>query len=193
MLLPHPYAGDETVRLDAWGQLNIALEMPEETVSLFSVEWNLDDLAEWFADHKSAIANEAFPFHELNCSPASEESLAESLNRCSPVSPEVFEEQFLQRLEVLQGYASRHSLWSALPGIQMPAMVVGRNRGEGEISVDRVEAYQDMKGWAYAFDMDDFCTDLTEELRRFLLAWIATSNDPDVIERASSIRARLDA
>jgi hypothetical protein len=191
--LPHPFAGDETVRLEAWGRLDIVLEKTEEALDLFNLEWNLDDLAEWFADHKEAIATEPFPTGAANCALGAEESLADALERCSEWSSELPEDESLRRLAVLQDYAHRHSLQFALHGIQMPPVLVGCIRGGGEISLGHAEWYPAIEAWAYDFDMEDFCLHLTEELKLFLLAWRATSDEPDVVERANSILIRLDA
>src|SRR5207245_258186 len=83
--------------------------------------------------------------------------------------------------EPLKLYWRSHSLRAALPGARVPPIMIGRNHGEGEISL-RVLEGQNEDGeswereynaqWAYPFDMDDFCTHLHEELHHFLSSWM---------------------
>ncbi len=202
-LLPHPYAGDPSTRLEAWGRLVAYVITPNETIKLSEQEWNLDELAEWFIEHRTDLCNEGFPGFKNTSPPAADESLAQAIER-SYATGESLEgdalEQWMDNVrEPLRLYSERHSLSRALPGAGVPPIIIGCNREFGEISLYNQKDGSDTKPhlpgyygeWSYSIDMEVFLRDLRQALQHFLADWSARSTDPAVHARANNLIAQL--
>ncbi len=199
-----PLAGSLAVRLEAWGLLKVNLVVPNGQVTLLELEWNLDTLAEWYAEYQDAICYEVLPV--TICTPKSNESLAQAWYRCffedirgSDDINEESEHDFQRRVK-LQEYATRHFISTGLLGTTVPPIVIGLNRGVGEISLCIKEGDYICEGpddpmysqeWAFTFNMVDFRRNSHESMSQFLTSWLASSNDPLIHERANLLISQL--
>src|SRR5438477_11372870 len=89
-LLPHPYPEHSASRLEAWGHLTRPSVMPDSQLTLLEWEWNLDQLAEWFAEHQHDMCHGMLP---ERCSPDPDESIAHVLRRCPEFRETVDDEE----------------------------------------------------------------------------------------------------
>lgn len=157
-LKDYPYPNEVVGKHESWGRLLIKLETQQKQVTLLDWEWNLAELATWFAENHTALCKEMLNI-EGNV-PLPTESLAQALNRFQErdFAPD---EQLAEQnwLDQIFAYKEKHSLRFALRGAAISNIIIGLNHGSGEISVNT-----DKEEWAYSFDMIDFCTNLEKRL-----------------------------
>src|SRR5579862_9707181 len=87
-LLDHPYSNETDAHLEAWGWLSIWVLLQGQLagarqlrtpVPLFSVEWDLSELAEWFALHRATLHVTDLPSSEGYRALLPGESIAQAL------------------------------------------------------------------------------------------------------------------
>jgi hypothetical protein len=184
--LPHPYAEHHAAHLEAWGRVLLTITGPgTDTLTLLDTQWNLDALAEWFAEQRGALHHDALNIN--GHMPRPDESLAQARRR-------LLRRQFaeddgaLERWhDALWAYDEGHWLYRGFQGSRfVRGIVIGLNHGHGEIS-----RCDDEAEWVHAFDMDSFCRQMRRELMRFIAAWGAVSKRPDTRARAEVLLRRL--
>ncbi len=189
---------------DLWGQLSVIILTDGQVVLLLRTQSNLDALAEWFAKSEYALAHDKLSDKFLleGNQPTLEESLAVSLNKLQNRDfADDDEEAMFAWHDTLADYNRHHSLRVALEA-NVPNIIIGCNRGFGEISFTGDEDkesypqlpdfYADLKEWSYSFDMDDFVTDLRKELKSFLLEWASPLQNEAPRLHAKELLEQLD-
>ena len=157
-LKPFPYPNGHGSEAATWGQISIIISGDEEKV-LFVWQWNFDVLVEWFDNNRKILLSEELSI--CGSSPLPGESLAQAdLRLRNRDFPDDEDKAMSIWYEELQNYGARHSLIYALEGANVPDIIIGLNRGIGEISRS-----DDEEEWAYQFDMNTFCEDLAERLK----------------------------
>ena len=182
---PHPYPEDPGAHLEAWGQVLLVIGRAGRKDPLLDWQWDLALLAEWFTENQAALAGETLP--RSNRVDLRKYSIARALNllwqREFPDDDDAGADRWH---DLLYGYWRRHSLRSALPGARIPDIIIGCNRGQGEVS------RSDEGGeWAYQFDMDQFCKHLSGELTEFLREWGRHTPHDSARARAHELLAQL--
>ena len=211
-LLPHPYMSAPASRLEAWGALTVTLSAPSGDLILLSKEWDLDKVVQWFGDHQHSLCRETLPVDGDICVPEPTESLAQAHERCFArpypwdfiaegdeylyEDEEYFDDDVDDEADrwfgPLKEYLWRHSLAFALRGITIPNIIIGCNRGVGEISLSSHEGEPATHvEWAYQFHMGDFLSHIRSELNQFLDVWSDSSSDPDVHAYVRVLRAPI--
>ncbi len=177
----HPYPDEPETFLEAWGEILTVVQEEAATNELNGIQWDALCLLEWFAQNRTSIAFETFSV--LGERPYPDESLSEALIR-------IRLERFLEASEPkelvdrwskeYEGFFERHSLARGLPGSRMPNIVMGLNRGAGEISL----VDQNNK-WKYDFDMRTFWLDFRDEAQRFVLGSLGNNQNRARKERVA--------
>lgn len=199
-LLPHPYSGDFGADFEAWGALSISVTVNGKRVLLLRTQWNLDILAEWFAENQHVLCQQKLSLEGNEPLPG--ESLAQAESRLRDRNFADDEEEAADRwYDALSEYVESHSLRWALPGANIPGIVVGCNYGAGEISFrgnankekypQQPDFYADLGEWTYKFDMEDFLTNLRQDLQQFLSEWLATTQNSVARVRIKGILEQL--
>ena len=143
-LLEHPYPAVADAHLEVWGRLAIAVlvEGPKPPfdyqmqVPLFETQWDLAELAEWFALHKDALCDLTLPSGDSYPAVLPGESLAQALRRLTNREFAEHEQGEQDRwYEALYQYRTQHSLRFAQRGSRLPDIIIGCNYGAGEISL----------------------------------------------------------
>jgi len=183
---PNPYAEESQAYLDAWGQISIQIIEGDKSILLFTNQWDLALLAEWFADNQIRICKESLEFEGET--PLDSESLAEAMWRLHQrdFEPSQEAEEFKWFTD-LDDYWEHHNLRIGLIGSKIPNILIGCNHGVGEVSV-----YWGDDEWAYKFDMKGFILSFREEIRRFLTVWLSKNDNPEFQERIANILERID-
>lgn len=158
-LKPYPYPNDIIGRAESWGRISINVVRDTQEIPLLNSEWILVLFAAWFAGNKDNLSHETLSIAGNNSLPS--ESLAQALNRLQRDFAESEEEAKYQWFSSLFEFRQRHSLRCALRGAAIPDIIIGYNRGSGEISLS-----EENEEWSYQFDMNDFCLDLQRKLER---------------------------
>jgi hypothetical protein len=186
-LLPHAYPEHPGAYLEAWGRIAIGVEVNGSHVTLLDHQWDLVLLAEWFAEHQTALCHD--PLVIEGHAPLPGESLAQALNRLQDRDFEEHEEELADRwFDALFAYREVHWLRFGLRGAAIPDIVIGCNHGTGEISLSDEDTE-----WAYPIDMETFCRDLRQGLRDVLTQWSRTSQNSIVRARAGKLLQALES
>lgn len=188
-LKDHPYPQEPSSRFEAWGHLAVTVLIDGEPVSLFETEWDLYLLAKWYIGCHAPSSDQklVLSINEQQFSPLPGESLAQALTRLQQRDfPEGEEDDEEYWFTTLFSFRRRHSLRFALRGANIPDIIIGCNRGVGEISLS-----SDQSHWAYNFEMNDFDLDLRPKLARFLNQWLASRSDPFVHSHLNTLLERL--
>jgi hypothetical protein len=180
---PHPYPEAPEAPLEAWGEVSIDIIRGDETIHIFSTQWDLAELAEWFVENQKAIYGEQLVMGEER--PLPSESIVQALIRFYDKEFVDSDEEELNWGEALDGFLYRHSLWYGLPGSKMPNIILACHNNTGEIS-SRDETT------TYEFDMEKFIVFFRDEINQFILTWKNSSIDPKVHLRADNILAKLN-
>lgn len=207
-LLPHEYPEDAGAPVEAWGRLGVSLatHRSRPPIRLLTWSWDLAAFAEWFANNEVPLRTEQLSV--AGKGPLPGESLAQALRRLqSREFPDGGDREADEWFDRLYEYRERHELRRALRGARIPAIVIGRNGGIGEISqsidpytweatnyaVDPVpeDSYALPGMWSYNFSMDRFCKHLRGVLLELLGAWSRQASHPEALNRASRIASRL--
>jgi hypothetical protein len=177
----HPYPKDPGANLEAWGCITMRILIGGTSVVLFDGEWDLAQLAEWYTESRTALCTEILAIEGNGSLPG--ESLLHALKRLQDhVFPLDDREAEAHWDDALYEYRQRHSLWAALPGAQVPDMVIGCNHGSGEVAISDKGIEQ-----VYQFDIDDICQDLKQQLLEFLIEWSSTTQDGEARTRAARL------
>jgi hypothetical protein len=174
--LPNPYTEQHPDEL--WGELLIRVETEDnQDITLLQTQWNLETLVEWVAQNEDSLSYDKLVIegHE----PLPGESLAKALDRLQNWEfAEDEDEAMFRWYEALAEYGSRHRLRAALPGANIPDIIIGYNQGKGEISFlgdndntnypQMPEFYANLGEWSYLFDMQKFMISFDDNLSDFL-------------------------
>lgn len=167
-LKPHPYPKDPSASSEKWGSIAILILASEGEKLLLEWEWNLIQLAVWFAENEEFLNCDTLSANEMDLFPLPSESLAQAINRLReqdfPEGNDDLEEQWHS---TLLEFREHHSLRFALRGTDVPEIIIGCNRGVGEISLSTED-----EEWSYSFDMADFLSDIRNKIEDFLPKWI---------------------
>jgi hypothetical protein len=160
--LAHPFPLDPGAAVECWGSIRLSLQMEHQVHILLDWQWDILPLAGWFLRNHPAICNDPPALVENN-RPLDSESLAQALRRLQDKDFSEKDEDEAERwfAEIFR-YREKHALRFALPGADIPDIVLGNNHGRGEISCC------DSSIWSYSFDMDEFCLTSEQEIRKFL-------------------------
>lgn len=162
---PYPYPGckEEIIK---WGSISILILEDKESKprQLFYHQWNINELAEWFAENKRFLNCNDPELEDINLNSLPSESLAKSYKRNG-------ERDFLESEDDLAGelndllytFLERHCLTYAMRGAKIPGVFIGCNHGQGEISLSNKDY-----DWSYSFDMNEFLEDFQHRLTIFL-------------------------
>ena len=192
-LVPHPDPEWPGAHLEAWGTLQIVLHADGQSRMLLDWEWDLSRLAEWFAEHQAALCRAALVIAGEGPRPA--ESLAQALRRFGVRDFPPEDDAAADRWgDALYNYRLRHGLVLAFRGTDMPDIVIGRNRGAGEISYSNAgdEGADALEEWAYQCDLEDFCQSLRHDLRHLLATWAASTSSEATRIRAATLLTDLN-
>ena len=191
-LKTHPYPEDSGANLEAWSEIRLYVRHETEQIILTEIEWDIIPLAEWFAQVKSNLLEESLsiidPITGNKCEPYPSESLSQALDRF--YERDFSEEEDMAEFEwstQLYEFRQRHCLRFAFRGSIMKDIIIGCNKGTGEISI----RHEDNK-WMYRFDMGDFCEDLERKLVRILNEQLDNTNDRQFISRLTDTLQMLN-
>jgi hypothetical protein len=157
-----PYTNSENTEISIlknWGQIKILVLIDTDKVLLLDYQWNLSELARWFADNQEFLRSEHLSiFGRFSTCPG--ESLAQALKRLQDQDfldqeQEAYEDWYNE----LYKFRERHALRFAMRGANIPNIIIGTNRESGEISLS-----DDDNEWCYLFDMNDFLNDAQTKL-----------------------------
>ncbi len=160
---------------DEWGRLTFAILIGSERIVLLDVRWNVLEFAEWFVEHwtflcqhKLIIEGDAIAEHE---------NLSQAMNR---LYDKDFESQtdfdrWHEKLDELS-YWTHHSIHAGFEGAAVPPILIGCNRGQGEIShVERIPdpfkgqgAFVKPGDWQYEIDIADFLRSVSQEMLAYM-------------------------
>jgi hypothetical protein len=200
-LVPHPYPHEIAAPTEAWGRLTAVIENDGETERLFETTYPLDLLAEWYADHCGELCSVPLPE-----APQAGESLAEAFDRF--MSRDFTDEAAAEAwFDQLYDFREMHYVPSWLRGASLPPVIVGCTDDAGEISfyLDTEIPQADLKrlvadtgllktgNWSYAFDMNQFQSDLQAEIQAFLSTWMDTTPYEEGKARAGLLLGRIGA
>jgi hypothetical protein len=186
-LLPHPYPEDAGSVLEPWGRFTFTIEDGARMMPLVDWQWNLDDLAEWFAESGAALREEEFRI--VGHAPLPGESLAQAVWRLRQREFEYDDPAEPQWFDALHAYWEHHNLYVPFRGARnVPSIYIGLNGGVGEASHYDLERGV---AWAYRFDMAEFCDDLRQELHQLLLAWQLDTTVEPARSRAATLLQNL--
>lgn len=152
-LVSHPYPEDPGAAHDIWGSIRIQAMQNSVLVTLLDWQWDLLAFAEWFVVTQEDLLTETF--YIAGHAPRTGESLSQALERMRERDDFVDEREADDWFDALYIYYTHHSLQVALRGAAIPDIIVGLNRGQGEISLHNA--------WHYSFDIESFCTRLRRE------------------------------
>lgn len=194
--LDHPYKDNPACRREAWGHLSIYSLYEEVHEDLVNIDYNLETLALWYSNYSETWCIESLPT-------LPHESLAEAMNRLTRQAYKAFdknnEEEFQQLIHKVSSFNEGHAWHSAMPGLLLPTILIGCNRGIGEISMDLGGDHSGIKDlvfdsetlklgtWSYRFDMDDFKVSFYIQIMEFLHAWLETTSFNEGKEEAKKL------
>ncbi|NJL55788.1 hypothetical protein HC928_11780 [bacterium] len=126
-------------------------------------QWDLSGVLSWFhlqIDASSALFKPVNDIHIL-----SSESLAQAVAR---IQQRDFNDQNEEdrMMNCLYAFRKCHCLRFQLRGADIPDLFIGRNRGNGEISLS-----SNVSEWKYCFDIDDFVNHFRLEISNFESAY----------------------
>ncbi len=190
-LLPSPYPELEAV--DYWGETRLTVESDEGRVLLLNWIWDLNHLGDWYTENVEALCQGELEI--VGERPRSDESLAEAIDRLRDRDfDEDDEDAMFQYDGEIYEYRKAHGLWAAFRGTRIPDIIVGCNRGDGEISLSEISsqvAFEDYEerplsdcadvklgAWSFRFDMQAFLTELQNGLQITLTEWLAGDRAP---------------
>lgn len=159
--------------LDIWGTISVVIidKNSGDALTLLQTEWDILNLADWFSANRELIPKQSLNINGETV--MSGESIAEALHRFQERDIESVVELDIWHDAIAQSrFWVINSLRNALKGADVPAILIGCNKGHGEISlVDENLLYSEnpvfiaKRGtWSYQFDMHSFLSDLTFEL-----------------------------
>jgi hypothetical protein len=198
----HPYPDYPASTHEAWGRLMLIIETESHSETLLEFDWTLNSFIEWFTNNIERIRHEFLP----EIIPG--ESLAQALHRLKN-RDFTDEDAELKWYKKLYDFRKSHSFRWAFPGTVMPDIIIGHNNNKGEISLDvlndlEIEQEHPQKAfpppdflkqesWAYQFGMDNFCTDLKAEFKRFLDDWHQSTTKPAGKKRSKELLTLIEA
>lgn len=163
------------IYLDPWGRFTFTHTQDGRTITLLDWQWGLDELAEGFAENRDALRTEELSVVGEMTLPG--ESLAQARTRFRDRDAFADQEEFNEFYSRIWPYFKRHCPKSWMVGVAMPDIVLGLNRGVGEISL-----VIEQESWAYTFDMNLFVERFRREVIRILSTWlIATESLADAM------------
>ncbi len=160
---------------DKWGGLTFTILTASESMVLLDVRWNVLEFAEWFVEnwtflcqHKLLIEGDAIAEHE---------NLSQAMNRLYDKDFELQADfdRWHERLEELS-FWTHHSIRAGLDGAAVPDVLIGCNRGRGEIShmqrspdpYNGQGAYAKPGDWQYEIDIADFLRNASQEILAYM-------------------------
>jgi hypothetical protein len=159
--MPHPYPDAPGAHRELWTLIRFTFERLQQRETLLETQWDAVPFAQWVIENHGRLCQDAWMPNDSDWSPRPGESLAHALERSQgrefaedPATRDI-EDRWL---EAVYDYRQSHSLRFALRGADISSVVIGCNRGAGEISCTGES------DWAHEFDMGDFLRSLTAEL-----------------------------
>lgn len=160
---------------DAWGRIVLTVVDASESIILLDAQWDMLELAAWFVDNRGYVCNQALLIEGDEAWEG--ESWAKTMDRFHNKdfrSPEEFD-VWHQRLDE-SDLLTRHSIASYLKGAAVPHILIGCNRGLGEISHVQMipdpytgqSQYHKWGDWCYHVDLDAFLKEASAEILSFL-------------------------
>jgi hypothetical protein len=186
LLRENPYAYDPSAKYDAWGEVTVEVANASSVRFIFSTQWDLAQLAEWFIENIGAICNQKLdvllPIMDTTTSISA--AIAKFM---ADDELDVFDDKVTDMYELLNTYSFTHDLYYGIDGSRWANHIyIGCNKGFGEISW----YYPETKG-VYYFDMMEFIRDFKKEIYRFINEWIKLSRSPEADKRGGEILAGL--
>ncbi|WP_414527657.1 hypothetical protein [Nodularia chucula] len=147
---PHPYLNEKSSMFEEWGDIKILILFENKKLILLKTEWNMLEIVKWVIKNQHNFCNSIENIHE-EIQVFANESLAKSLERLH--QKDFYEEEDSQDkwYEALYKFREQHNLRFAMRGSNIPDIVIGLNKGKGEISL-----YNEEHDWSYSFDIEDF-------------------------------------
>lgn len=180
--VPYPYDGEIT--LDIWGLVELYLVHETEEL-IFKLEWDILPFLEWYIERRK----ERFTPLPIEVTP--EQSLAQAIEQFLSAGFKIEDEDaFEQWWETSPDLRSDRSLYFAFPGTKTPHIIIGMNKGMGEISLSDHDGHTvepperartlwfNPSEWAYAFDMDEFQRTTDAYILNFLQHALKTYEHP---------------
>ena len=163
----YPYLAEEreAAKFIKWGSLKIVVVSNNKKITLLETEWDLLPLIKWFDRSEQKIKFQTLQNSYVGLRVLDSESLAQALNRLQ-------EQEFAEEQENLEyiwfdtlfEFREHHSLRFAMRGSKVPSIIIGSNRGSGEVSLsNRVNE------WSYQFNLDKFFADFRKQALAFIL------------------------
>lgn len=121
--------------------------------------------------------------------PRDDESLADALNRLNQRADDSFANEAASDawFEKLYAFRRAHSSRFALRGANVPEVIVGINRGNGEVS------RCDGERWSYRLDFDKLKTDFIDGIADLTESPETAPRSPEVSQRLATVHSKLRA
>ncbi len=140
--------------------LSVILFVDNSHFEIFAVNCEVPQLESWIIENSSFIKNEDLIISDT-CQIQSGESFAQCLYRLleRDFSEDEEDEEFQWHNEIFS-FRQRHSLRSALRGVDIPDVFIGTNHGKGEISL-----FNSNESWSHTFDLEDFLEEVRSSIK----------------------------
>ncbi len=181
--IPFPFDG-EMPPSDIWALFELYLIHETEEL-IFRIEWNIMLFMKWYIEGRK----ERFTPLPIEVTP--EQSLAQAINQFWNAGLKIEDEDaFEVWWDTTPDLHTVRSLQFGFPGTITPEIIIGMNKGTGEISLSDDNGYIvelperartlwfNTSEWAYAFDLDEFQRTTDAYILNFLQQALKTYEDP---------------